>query len=125
MKPEIKEKWIDALRNGTYTQCKGQLKKDSSFCCLGVLTDLYVMEVQGEWRIRTRDQHLKPTEKVQLENNACLSDPVKKWAGLDDNQDDPVFFAEVGEVHEYSAITANDDDGKSFAEIADLVEKHL
>ena len=47
MKKVIAEKWIKALQSGKYKQGKSYLKtvnrstKKSSFCCLGVLTDLY------------------------------------------------------------------------------------
>jgi hypothetical protein len=46
MKAGMKRKWITALRSGEYEQGAGNLKaKDDegnvSFCCLGVLRDLY------------------------------------------------------------------------------------
>jgi len=39
MDPELKRKWIKALRSGKYKQGRGQLwrKSDNSYCCLGVL----------------------------------------------------------------------------------------
>lgn len=40
MKPEIKKRWIEALRSGKYNQGRGYLCKDDSFCCLGVLCEL-------------------------------------------------------------------------------------
>lgn len=42
MKPEIKKRWIEALRSGKYNQGKGYLCKDDSYCCLGVLCELAV-----------------------------------------------------------------------------------
>lgn len=44
MKPDIAKKWTEALRSGEYEQCTLQLKKGEGFCCLGVLTDLYIKE---------------------------------------------------------------------------------
>jgi hypothetical protein len=48
MNAEWKEKWLEALRSGDYSQCKGVMRKEPtdstaqgpSFCCLGVLRDL-------------------------------------------------------------------------------------
>lgn len=44
MDPEIKAKWVAALRSGEYKQTRGMLKKEGpdgpSFCCLGVLADV-------------------------------------------------------------------------------------
>lgn len=41
MKPEIKTKWLAALRSGKYKQGKGCLRSgDDKFCCLGVLLDV-------------------------------------------------------------------------------------
>jgi hypothetical protein len=41
MTPELKQKWIDALRSGKYQQGRSALRtKDDRFCCLGVLCDI-------------------------------------------------------------------------------------
>ena len=45
MKPEIKERWLIALRSGNYQQGKGQLKDGDRYCCLGVLCDIVKDEV--------------------------------------------------------------------------------
>ena len=42
MNPELKEKWVEALRSGEFKQTTGMFKKTHSdgterFCCLGVL----------------------------------------------------------------------------------------
>lgn len=40
MNPEVKERWVAALRSGKYRQTRGTLNEgDVSFCCLGVLCD--------------------------------------------------------------------------------------
>lgn len=48
MNPEIKAKWVAALRSGEYLQGTGQLLNTysgaSKYCCLGVLCDLLVKE---------------------------------------------------------------------------------
>tara|TARA_R100001143_G_C3251028_1_gene83502 strand:+ start:161 stop:469 length:309 start_codon:yes stop_codon:yes gene_type:complete len=40
MNPEIKERWIAALRSGKYAQKKHKLRGYEGFCCLGVLVDI-------------------------------------------------------------------------------------
>jgi hypothetical protein len=37
MDARIKQKWIEALRSGQFTQARGALVEDGSYCCLGVL----------------------------------------------------------------------------------------
>lgn len=50
MNPEVKAKWIDALTSGEYSQTKRCLRDKNGYCCLGVLTDLYIKETgQGKW----------------------------------------------------------------------------
>src|ERR1700680_3265817 len=75
MKLTITKKWVKALRSGKYKQHRGDLvgPKGNSFCCLGVLTDLYCKEF--------------PTSKVKktLEPKSgddILCYNVRKWAGL-------------------------------------------
>ena len=41
LNPEIKKKWLTALKSGNYKQGTGKLRRrDNSFCCLGVLCDI-------------------------------------------------------------------------------------
>lgn len=40
MDPELKAKWLDALRSGNYKQARGQLAIGGGFCCLGVLNEI-------------------------------------------------------------------------------------
>ncbi len=40
MKPEVKTKWLAALRSGQYPQARGRLRSSDGYCCLGVLCDI-------------------------------------------------------------------------------------
>jgi hypothetical protein len=40
MDPQLKRKWLIALRSGRYKQGRDQLKRGRKFCCLGVLADV-------------------------------------------------------------------------------------
>ena len=48
MEPELKQRWLDALRSGGYDKGVGRLKgRDNDYCCLGVLADISNV---GEWK---------------------------------------------------------------------------
>lgn len=52
MAPELKAKWIAALRSGEYRQGRHALRKaDGSYCCLGVLCEVagVKLDVAGEF----------------------------------------------------------------------------
>lgn len=77
MNPQIKQKWIDALRSGEYVQGYGQLRsEDNKFCCLGVLGDIYSKEKRVEWEKNYSGLH---TIEGQ---SAVLNKKVIEWAGL-------------------------------------------
>lgn len=44
MKPEIKERWVAALRSGEYEQATGGLRTKDKFCAGGVLCDVVGVE---------------------------------------------------------------------------------
>ena len=55
MKPELKQRWVEALRSGEYQQGFEKLKRSDTedgvcqLCVVGVLADLLVKEGYGEW----------------------------------------------------------------------------
>src|SRR6266481_2939114 len=40
MDQDLKQKWIEALLSGKYTQGGGYLRRDGRYCCLGVLAEV-------------------------------------------------------------------------------------
>lgn len=60
MKEKIAKKWVKALRSGNYSQTTGKLcnPHGDSFCCLGVLTELYIQDQQkqGKNKAKTRQE---------------------------------------------------------------------
>lgn len=117
MKPEIKDKWLDALRSGKYKQTKNMLRNKNAYCCLGVLADIYSKEVGAEW---------KPDSAgcLRIENdNGILPYCIQSWAGLKQANPD----VEIGGVH-YSLAQLNDGREirrKTFKQIASIIEKEL
>lgn len=138
MNPEIKERWLSALRSGDYTQDTRYLATQNSdggfdYCCLGVLCDLAVREgaidspvVVDYWK-RGKDSLMVQAFKLDEESLATgdilearvLPPKVQEWAGL--KSDSPGFVSR-DEVH---CLAELNDNGRSFSDIADLIEEHL
>lgn len=106
---EARKWWAEELRGGRFQQCTGALEIDGQNCCLGVACRLY-MEDGGELDIRVTDN------QYTLFNGACggLPAKVKDWLGLTDN------YAFVD--GRCDTLTSLNDNGKSFSEIADIIE---
>lgn len=55
MDPEIKARWVEALRSGVFTQGQSRLRDDTGdevkHCCLGVLCALAQAEGGRPWRV--------------------------------------------------------------------------
>lgn len=97
MNPEIKTKWLLALRSGAYIQGKDYLEQDQMYCCLGVLC-----AVQGE----------EPRERFPTENDRMTAIlPEDLAAGLDQEEMDK--------------LANMNDDGESFQQIAEYIEQYF
>lgn len=127
MRAHALDAWLKALRSGEYTQGTLKLRRtdengQKSFCCLGVLSDLAVKEGVCKWNDDITHSSVDGVD-------AFLPDSVISWAGLADmscqrtRPYDPVVF-----IHTQCA-TANlsilNDDGKTFMEIADIIEQNV
>lgn len=137
MNPEIKAKWLAALRGGHYHQGQGHLCvagiPHAQFCCLGVLCDLYAQAHPklAEWQTQNNEEATFFTR--DLEGNLVDSDenylpePVQMWAGIPCQ--DPVikdFWShERFPDNNTTLAKLNDDKGLSFEEIAKVIEEHL
>ena len=133
MNPQVKEMWVNALRSGEYNQATGKLKTPQGFCCLGVLTDLYVKEKNQEWILQSNNPEvIDPEDYYTFEQtHDFLPNSVRVWAGLD-----PVCTKVMVENDDYCEECGDDeyvpkelydlnDNGFSFVEIADLIESQL
>lgn len=110
MNPQVKEKWLSALRSGDYKQTQLHLRTDDGFCCLGVLCDLYGKEHNVEWKLMNNDHFY-----VFQDGAAALPLSVIEWAGVED--DNPEICK--------TPLSRLNDNGSTFNEIADLIEEHL
>lgn len=100
MKPEIAKMWTDALRSGKYKQGRHSLRRykwgEASYCCLGVLCELYCNNVADrpsnilsdpEMRRKLSDE-LIDSEAVWVDGDyqGVTEYPpvcVLEWAGLE------------------------------------------
>ncbi len=77
MKPEIKKKWLAALRSGQYRQTTvGRLTDGQRFCCLGVLCNLHALETGTAWERNEEGLVVYDGEAYYLPG------VVQKWAGI-------------------------------------------
>jgi hypothetical protein len=112
MNPQIKQKWVSALRSGEYQQGKYRLHTKDKFCCLGVLCDLYGKENNVEWNLMNNGHNYEFQNK-----ESHLPSSVKKWAGVEDCNP----HVNDGE----STLARLNDSGSTFEEIAHIIENHL
>ncbi len=97
-----KQQWIDELLSGNYKQAQGILREGNTFCCLGVLCDLYIKDHPDESNWKENDSF-----NSEIDKDSCSYLPttsVYKWV-------------------EITATIANElsdmnDRGKTFEEIA-------
>lgn len=109
--PELKAKWLEALRSGQHKQAKGELFRDKGYCCLGVLS-----LVQGRLTYvgdRARDGGancsafglfvgLDPTNPVAFVEKYCVIDTDYTKRVLASLNDHGATFAELADVIEYA-----------------------
>lgn len=123
MKKEIKEKWIDALRSGEYTQTQGSLRKENGYCCLGVLCDLYTKEHDLKWDSRY-SSFLERTVYELEEHQSLPPRSVLTWAGL--NQQDPyVKYVDKDSNEIKETLSKLNDTGKTFLDISEYIDTSL
>lgn len=115
MKPEIKARWVAALRSGKYQQGLGYLSRNGCFCCLGVLCDLAAKDGVCKW-----DASKIAGRLFIDESDVALPQVVREWAG--------VLSANPRLIYDDIDIPVselNDEIGLKFPQIADLIEEQL
>lgn len=124
------QKLVDALRSGQYTQTKGRLgitkapenNPDTKvgMCCLGVACEVAIANGLPLTRaeVTAFDKSGFPCTVVQYDGeSAILPDTVRAWLGFNSRHGD--HYMSAGEPVTLPML--NDQDGKSFEEIADRI----
>ncbi|GAB6901983.1 hypothetical protein [Kineosporia succinea] len=136
MNEEVGRLWVAELRSGKWVQTKGKLglANTNQRCCLGVLQECaQAAGVFGPEDVMVRvtsDGDLlgyreDPT-KGRAWEEGVLSDKVQAWAAL--AEDNPTVFIpdeDEPDVDSRTSLADLNDEGRSFAEIADLIESQL
>ena len=100
MNPEIKQKWVEALRSGKYEQGNECLRKGDKFCCLGVFCEVVA---PGLYHNRS----------------ATIPNPIANQFGIEAA---PSVRYKGGTR---SLWALNDEEGLTFNERADIIEEQL
>jgi hypothetical protein len=124
MDPVIKGKWTARLRDPSLQQGVGNLKRrdingEVFHCCLGVLCDIAVEEGVN---IAVTD-HGNNSVILFDGNEDFLPTRVASWAGLTHN---PVTSEWLDGVNMNVTLSyLNDNGGRTFPEIADIIDRDL
>jgi len=120
----VKDRWIKALRSGEYKQTRGALRKSNgepSYCCLGVLCNIYLSDGNNvTWG--QDDEFYYPEgggSSAYKRIRGILPSVVMQWAGLNDSK----AQFRGGEAYTDSTLAGVNDNGKSFEEIANIIEE--
>ena len=110
MRPDIKKRWCEALRSGEYTQGWRSLLVMSNgkktYCCLGVLCDLYSKETGRAWE-----------DNRFLGCMPYLPPEVSHWAGLP-----PLGYYDDDPQHRLARLN---DTHQTVPQIAAVIEEKL
>lgn len=109
MDPELKARWVAALRAGKYEQGTSNLRAEGGYCCLGVLADISGL---GQWF----EYHEGFFEYVMQDD----SGPVPNVASL------PLLESfGVDSDNQCNLIEMNDHQRLPFTKIAEWIETNL
>jgi len=121
MKKAIMEKWVKALRSGKFEQTQHVLHDNNGYCCLGVLCEL---APNTEFSQKTAGdtggfliEGTEVEEEVEETYSSVLPPSVMNWAGMFSCTGGPQGWQK-------ESLASMNDKGKSFTEIADIIEKN-
>lgn len=119
MKKEIADLWVKELRSGKWEQGTRYLCKDQKYCCLGVLCEIALREgVDILKKAKNVDDELY---YVYGKDRAIsiLPGEVMNWAEI------ATFVGNyTGSYTDELSLTEQNDSGKTFEEIAEVIEKN-
>lgn len=156
LKPEVKTEWLMLLRSGDVKQAKGALRrlledaKTFGYCCLGVLSDMYVKSntTNGEtdnsirWEAPERNVASLSSILVTPEgtSDGMPTFDVNVWAFDSGGANGWYIYIDEADANDQkyarylSGATGDansvylpqmNDSGASFSDIADVIEKYL
>jgi hypothetical protein len=119
--PDLKARWIEALRSGRYKQGTGRLRSFyDEYCCLGVLLDIIdpTRWVQEPLRYTWNEEGCLLPQEIQTELGLAESITISKFTIKNKQiQDDEITI--------YSLMCCNDIACYNFNQIASIIEEQL
>jgi hypothetical protein len=112
--------WIAALRSKKYTQTKQYLHDKDGFCCLGVACELAIADGVPLTQRLFDDGGTFYIDRGVIDYGGTISSlpsEVKDWLGIDSDLGNYQDF-----VAEDTCLAWKNDGGKTFEEIADIIE---
>lgn len=134
MNPEIKKRWVEALRSGRFKKGTGKLhwyREDTpdEFCCLGVLCEIAIEDGVVKRNLKELYNGYRFYSYTGLGTDAedFLPGDVREWAEL--NINNPYYLArgereDLLENRAYLSVM-NDNEYTTFDEIADVIEQRF
>jgi hypothetical protein len=122
MKAEIRQQWLDKLRSGKIKQAKGILHGEcGGMCCLGVLLDVIA---PNDWQPVVTDESERRVHPhaMATDEHDFITYQHRESLGLagrifnDRSESDTSIGHYLADMNDH---------GKSFAEIADWIEKNI
>lgn len=101
--------WIKALRSGNYKQGRSHLHQGDNYCCLGVACELSGL---GNWTVSAWGEGVLD----YFGDHGMMPEPVMEWLGLRGK------LGSYGPPDKKLYLADHNDNGKTFAEIADIIE---
>lgn len=130
MNPELKKEWVSALRSGKFAQVQGKLKNRVNggygYCCLGVLCEISP-DIDMNYHIGHGRPKILNRDIVKDILEEAYYDDDHEFLIEDEEFDHALrryFFGQYGYDHHDILVKMNDD-GESFEDIADYIEKNL
>ena len=113
--------WVDALRSGKYSQGRGSLHYEDSYCCLGVLCDVSGLGYWGDY-----SENIKAYITDSGYHTGVPPNEVFDWIGIATDRLPMVSYPSItDETIRVTLMDLNDVLEVPFTEIADLIEEEL
>lgn len=127
MNQRIKKIWLEALRSGEYKKGVGCLRaNDNTFCCLGVLCDLYAKEHPSQviWSTPDINGHKEFRIGIYSVEKGILPKDVARWAELKFRSPSiKPTTADNGTLNLY--LTSLNDNCTTFDKVIKVIEEQL
>ncbi len=112
MNAELKPEWTAALRSADYKQGVGTLCYNGKYCCLGVLGDILTKKPDYQLTWNNNGYHTRLFHSSGAVCTYLLTGAIAELVGM--SEEDQLVLSKM-----------NDEEGKSFAEIANYIDANL